>query len=465
MPRFVTVNPATEAEIASYACHTHAQVDEIVSRAARAQESWSATPLNQRLDVIRRLADVLEAHADTAASLITMEMGKPIVQAVAEVRKCITACAYYAEHAPAILAEMAVETTFARSTVRFDPLGVVLCIMPWNFPFWQFFRFVVPALAAGNGVVLKHAPSTTGSGLLAVKLCRLAGVPEDLVDAIVVDVPDVERVIANPRIRAVTFTGSTGGGAAVASIAGSYAKKSVLELGGSDAYLVFDDADVEHAARQCVESRCINSGQSCIAAKRFIVQTRVADMFTQAVVANMSAQLVGNPLLESTMVGPMARRDLRDTLLDQVRRSEADGATLAFPRDPLDHGQDRGWYIAPSVLVNVEARHPAAVEEVFGPIAAILTVETDTEAIAMANASRYGLGAAVFTSNLRRAEHAVAALDAGNVFVNGYVRSDARLPFGGVKDSGYGRELGSFGLREFVNVKSAVIMDVPSVGR
>lgn len=458
MGHFTTINPATEKELATYPWHSGAEVDEIVARTHRAHGAWAATPLHQRIAAVQRLADALDANAHAAAQLITMEMGKPIVQALAEVRKCMTVCSYYASHAPAMLADMAVDTTFSRSSVRFDPLGVVLCIMPWNFPFWQFFRFVVPALVAGNGVVLKHAPSTTGSALLAVELCRLAGIPEDLVAAIVVDVPMVERVIADPHVRAVTFTGSTRGGAAVAALAGAYVKKSVLELGGSDAYLVLEDADIEVAAQQCVESRCINSGQSCIAAKRFVVHEAVAQGFTESVIALMAGQTVGDPMLETTMIGPMARLDLRDGLLDQVHRSVAAGATLAFPRDPLDHGQHRGWYIAPSVLANVQPDNPAATEEVFGPIAAILTARNDDHAVALANASRYGLGAAVFTANERRAERIVAELAAGNVFVNGYVRSDARMPFGGVKDSGYGRELGPFGLREFVNIKSVVTL-------
>ncbi len=456
MAVFTTINPATEEPLEQYAWHAHAQVDHMVARAASAQQAWVQRPLQHRLDVIRQLGVVLHAHADQIAHMITTEMGKPIVQARAEAEKCVTVCDYYADHAEDVLAELPVATAYTRSSIRFDPLGVVLSIMPWNFPFWQFIRFVVPAVAAGNGVLLKHAPSTMGCALLAVELCHRAGIPEELVQALIIDIPDVERVIADARVRAVTFTGSTGGGAAVAALAGSYVKKTVLELGGSDAYIICSDADVEHAARQCVASRCINSGQSCIAAKRFIVHTSVADAFTEAVIAHMADQVVGDPLLPRTTIGPMARMDLRDTLMDQVRRTVHAGARLVFPRDPLDHGQRRGWFIAPSVLAGVERTMPAAVEEVFGPVAVIMTAETDDEAVVMANASRFGLGAAVFTADGSRADAIVAKLDAGNVFVNDYVRSDARMPFGGVKDSGYGRELGPFGLREFVNVKSVV---------
>ncbi|MBU3740685.1 MAG: NAD-dependent succinate-semialdehyde dehydrogenase [Candidatus Kapabacteria bacterium] len=456
MSHFTTINPATEAEIATYAWHGHHDVDRMIAAAAAAQRAWSTMPLERRLDALRTLGAVLSSHVDLAAHTITTEMGKPLSQARAEVEKCVTACDYYVQHAIEILAEQKVPTDYRRSAVRFEPLGVILSIMPWNFPLWQFFRFVVPALAAGNGVLLKHAPSTTGSALLATRLCHIAGIPEELVQTLIIDIPDVERVIADRRIRAVTFTGSTGGGAAVASLAGSYVKKCVLELGGSDAYIVCADADVAHAASQCVASRCINSGQSCIAAKRFIVDASIAEAFTEAVIGAMAAQTVGDPMLPDTTIGPMARLDLRDALIDQVHRSVAAGAQLAFPRDPLDHGQHRGWFIAPSVLAHVAGNHPAATEEIFGPVAAIMTASSDTEAITLANASRYGLGAAVFTSDPERAEHLVAQLDAGNVFVNGYVRSDARMPFGGVKDSGYGRELGPFGLREFVNVKSVI---------
>jgi succinate-semialdehyde dehydrogenase/glutarate-semialdehyde dehydrogenase len=430
---FTTINPATEELLEQYAWHAHAQVDHMVARAASAQQAWVQRPLQHRLDVIRQLGVVLHAHADQIAHMITTEMGKPIAQARAEAEKCVTVCDYYADHAGEALAELPVATSYARSRVRFDPLGVVLSIMPWNFPFWQFIRFVVPAVAAGNGVLLKHAPSTMGCALLAVELCHRAGIPEELVQALIIDIPDVERVIADARVRAVTFTGSTGGGAAVAALAGSYVKKTVLELGGSDAYIICSDADVEHAARQSV-----------------------ADAFTEAVIAHMADQVVGDPLLPRTTIGPMARMDLRDTLMDQVRRTVHAGARLVFPRDPLDHGQRRGWFIAPSVLAGVERTMPAAVEEVFGPVAVIMTAETDDEAVVMANASRFGLGAAVFTADGSRADAIVAKLDAGNVFVNDYVRSDARMPFGGVKDSGYGRELGPFGLREFVNVKSVV---------
>ena len=456
MSHFTTINPATEAEIAIYAWHTHDDVDRMIAKADSAQRSWSNTPIERRLDALRALGRVLSSHVDLAAHTITTEMGKPLAQARAEVEKCATVCDYYVQHAAEFTARQTVPTDYRQSVVHFEPLGMILSIMPWNFPLWQFFRFVVPALAAGNGVLLKHAPSTIGSALLAARLCHISGIPEDLVQTLIVDVPDVERVIADRRIRAVTFTGSTGGGAAVAALAGSYVKKCVLELGGSDAYIVCADADIEHAAAQCVTSRCINSGQSCIAAKRFIVDASVADTFTQAVIAAMAGQTVGDPLLPETTIGPMARLDLRDTLVDQIHRSVAAGSGLAFPRDPLDHGQHRGWFLAPSVLVDVAGHHPAAIEETFGPVAAIMRAESDAEALALANASRYGLGAAVFTTDPERAERLIPQLHAGNVFVNGYVRSDARMPFGGVKDSGYGRELGPFGLREFVNVKSVV---------
>lgn len=474
MSTFASVNPATEEIVAEYSLHGHTEVDRIIDAAARAQVAWARRPFHERLHVLRAIGAMLEQHIDDAARLITIEMGKPIAQARAEVTKCAAACAYYADHAEEMLAAMPVASTYRRSDVRFDPLGVVLSIMPWNFPFWQFFRFAIPALAAGNGILLKHAPNTMGCALLATQMCHDAGVPEDLVAALVIDVPDVERVIADRRVRAVTFTGSTRGGAAVAALAGANVKKTVLELGGSDAYIVCDDADVLRAADLCVESRCINSGQSCIAAKRFIVHDDVADVFIDAVTERMAAHVVGDPMREDTTIGPLARKDLRDILADQVDRAVDAGAEIIRPHDErrnnivwpygwrpsnyvLNLGEATGWYFKPVVLANVRPGNPACTEELFGPVAAVMRVTSDAEAVAVANASRYGLGAAVFTQHEDRAEFFVRELQAGSVFVNDYVRSDVRLPFGGVKDSGYGRELGVFGLREFVNIKSVVV--------
>lgn len=447
---FISTNPATEVEIGRYPFMTDAETEAMLHQAVRAQAAWAMRTLDERCTVIKRLGEILISQADAIAPMITREMGKPLAQSRAEVLKCATVCTYYAEHAEHLLAEELIDTEFAQSGVRYDPLGLVLSIMPWNFPLWQFFRFAVPALLAGNGVVLKHAPTTWGCAFEAVRCCREAGIPEELVCCLLADVPQVANVIADRRIRAVTFTGSTRGGAAVAAAAGAAVKKCVMELGGSDAYMVLEDADVEHAARICVASRTTNSGQSCVAAKRFIVHQAVRNAFTDYVIDGMLSLTVGDPFDAATQIGPLARRDLRDGLLEQVRASVADGA-VAHGGASID---GPGWFVAPTVLTNVMPTNPAFTEELFGPVAAIIEATDDDHALQLANASRYGLGSAVFTRSEERATRFVRGVEAGMVVVNDMVRSDARLPFGGVKDSGFGRELGPLGIREFVNAKT-----------
>ncbi|MBS1561488.1 MAG: aldehyde dehydrogenase family protein [Bacteroidetes bacterium] len=450
---FTSIDPASEKTLASYSHMDATHVERTIAQCVRAQQAWAQKPIAERAAVLRRLAAVLLAQAPRVASMITAEMGKPLSQARAEVEKCATACTYYADRAEELLAPRHVDVPQATATIHAEALGIVLCIMPWNFPLWQFIRFAAPALMAGNGILLKHAPTTWGSAFEAVRMCREAGVPEELVACLVIDVADVATVIADARVRAVTFTGSTRGGAAVAALAGANVKKSVLELGGSDAYVVLDDANVEEAARICVESRCTNSGQSCIAAKRFIVQRGVIDAFTDAAMQHLRTMHVGDPLDEATRIGPLARRDLRDGLLDQVRRAVEGGAVAQSWHDV----PDVGFYVAPTLLTNVDADNVALTEELFGPVAAIVEASDDADALALANASRYGLGGAVFTADPARALWFAQRLECGTVAVNDMVRSDARLPFGGVKDSGYGRELGPHGIMEFVNVKSVVV--------
>jgi len=450
---FTSIDPATQEQLATFEWMNASDVEQAIAACSRAQQAWARRPLVERSEVIRRLGALLLVHASTVAQVITAEMGKPIAQATSEVEKCETACLYYAEHAEELLATKHVSTEHTSASINYEALGVVLCVMPWNFPLWQFIRFAVPALIAGNGILLKHAPSTWGCAFEAARLCMEAGVPEGLVACLVVDVPDVASVIADRRVHAVTFTGSTSGGASVAAIAGAHVKKSVLELGGSDAYVILDDADVAEAARRCVESRCLNSGQSCIAAKRFIVQRSVLDEFTTAVMHLMQTMTIGDPRDAATRIGPLARRDLRDGLLDQVGRAVVGGAV----RHSWHDVPGVGFYVAPTVLTNVTEHNVAFTEELFGPVAAITEATDDENALALANASRYGLGSAVFTRDASRAQWFAQRLHAGTVAVNDYVRSDVRLPFGGVKDSGYGRELGPQGIMEFVNVKTVVI--------
>jgi succinate-semialdehyde dehydrogenase/glutarate-semialdehyde dehydrogenase len=383
------------------------------------------------------------------------EMGKPITQGKAESEKCAWVCDYYAEHAEAFLAPEPVETDASKSYVAFKPLGVVLAVMPWNFPFWQVFRFAAPALMAGNVGVLKHASNVPGCALAIEDIFRQAGLPANVFRTLLIGSKQVAAIIEHPVVRAVTLTGSTPAGQAVAKKAGAVLKKTVLELGGSDPYVILSDADVEAAVGTCVASRLINSGQSCINAKRFVVVASQRERFEHHFVEQMKAVNMGDPLAADTEVGPQARSELRDELHEQVERSIDKGARCLLggyiPDGP-------GAFYPPTVLTDVRKGMPAFDEELFGPVAAIIAVPDDDDAIQVANDSSFGLGAAVFTADVRRGEEIAAdRLEAGCCFVNSFVKSDPRLPFGGIKESGYGRELSHFGIREFVNVKTVYI--------
>ena len=428
------------------------RVHAVLATAHTASCTWSATSHTSRREIVERIADVLDALRDELAHMMTVEMGKPLSQARAEVDKCSAACRYLASVAATTLASEWIDIDGARAELRYDPMGVVLAIMPWNFPLWQFIRFAAPAILAGNAVVLKHAPNVMGSAELMVSALHEAGVPFDLVQHLRIDETAVARVIADPRIRAVTFTGSTRGGSAVAALAGAAVKKTILELGGNDPYIVFGDADIAAAVEACVRGRMVNSGQSCIAAKRFLVHASVLGEVTERLAAAFDALRVGDPMDDATEIGPLARRDLRDGLLDQVERSLALGARVLTHRSQSDMPVN-GWYVAPMLLTDASQESPLFREELFGPVAGVWSFTTDEEAVAMANDSRYGLAAAVFTQDSERATRIAAQLQCGTVALNDFVRSDVRLPFGGVKDSGYGRELGTIGLLEFTSIK------------
>ncbi len=428
------------------------RVHAVLATAHTASCTWSATSHTSRREIVERIADVLDALRDELAHMMTVEMGKPLSQARAEVDKCSAACRYLASVAATTLASEWIDIDGARTELRYDPMGVVLAIMPWNFPLWQFIRFAAPAILAGNAVVLKHAPNVMGSAELMVSALHEAGVPFDLVQHLRIDETAVARVIADPRIRAVTFTGSTRAGSAVAALAGAAVKKTILELGGNDPYIVFGDADIAAAVEACVRGRMVNSGQSCIAAKRFLVHASVLGEVTERLAAAFDALRVGDPMDDATEIGPLARRDLRDGLLDQVERSLALGARVLTHRSQSDMPVN-GWYVAPMLLTDASQESPLFREELFGPVAGVWSFTTDEEAVAMANDSRYGLAAAVFTQDSERASRIAAQLQCGTVAINDFVRSDVRLPFGGVKDSGYGRELGTIGLREFTSIK------------
>ncbi|MCS6801429.1 MAG: NAD-dependent succinate-semialdehyde dehydrogenase [Chloroflexota bacterium] len=446
-----SINPATEELIETFPEATADEIDSILEAAQAAYRVWSRTPIEARAERVGALAAVLRADKARWAALITEEMGKPIVEAEAEVEKCAWNCEYFAANGPRFLADEPVPTEARESYVAFDPLGVVLAIMPWNFPFWQVFRFLAPTLVAGNTAVLKHAANVPRCALAIEEIVRRAGLPDGTLRALLVGNEAVDAIIGDPRIAAVTLTGSSAAGEKVAAAAGRRLKKQVLELGGSDPFIVLADADLDAAAQTAARARNQNAGQSCIAAKRFIVEEPVADAFLERFTAAVQALRVGDPADRTTNVGPLARADLRDTLARQVEASRAHGARLVLGGAPLAR---RGFFYQPTILDRVQPDMPAFREETFGPVAAVIRARESEEAIALANASEYGLGAALWTADLDRAKALARRIEAGLVFINGLVASDPRLPFGGIKRSGYGRELGVFGIREFTNIKT-----------
>jgi succinate-semialdehyde dehydrogenase / glutarate-semialdehyde dehydrogenase len=450
-----TINPATGETAAIYEAMTPEEVRGIIDKAHQAYLDWRLTSFRSRAALIRQAAQVLRSNAAEYARLMAEEMGKPVRDGVAEVQKCAVGCDYYAENAERILAPDITKTQARKSFVTFQPLGVVLAVMPWNFPFWQVFRFAAPGLMAGNAAVLKHASNVPGCALALEQVFRKAGFPENLFRTLMIGSRSVDAVIEHPLIRAATLTGSGPAGRAVASKAGAMLKKTVLELGGSDPYLVLEDADLDLAATIGTKGRLVNSGQSCIAAKRFIVVEKVRRQFEELFVNRMSAARTGDPLSEDTEIGPLARHDLRDTVHRQVEGSIAKGARCLLGGTIPN---SRGAYYPPTVLTDVTKGMPAFDEEVFGPVAAVVPVKDEEQAIATANDTVFGLGGGVFTRDLARGEHIAAELiDSGMVFVDEHVSSDPRLPFGGIKESGYGRELSHYGIKEFVNIKTVCV--------
>ena len=449
-----TTNPATGEALKRYDAFTDEEVDARLARAEAAFHRHRRTSVEDRSRKMRRAGDLLEAQARALGEIMTREMGKPISQAEAEAQKCAWACRYYAEHAARFLEPERVETDAHKSYVAFQPLGPVLAVMPWNFPFWQVFRFAAPALMAGNVGLLKHASNVTGCALAIEAVLREAGFDGDEFQTLVVPSDKVAGLIADVRVRAATLTGSEGAGRAVGGAAGKAIKPSVLELGGSDPFLVLADADLDKAVEAGVQGRMQNNAQSCIAAKRFIVEEAVLEAFTERFVEEMEALAIGDPMDEATDVGPMARGDLRDEVHDQVQRSLEEGAKLLTGGETLD---GPGYYYRPTVLVDVRPGMVAFEEEIFGPVASIIAARDADHAVELANGSPFGLGGAVFTEDRAKGEDVALRLEVGCAFVNGMVKSDPRLPFGGVKASGYGRELSHFGLREFVNVKTVWI--------
>ncbi|MFC7139797.1 NAD-dependent succinate-semialdehyde dehydrogenase [Halosimplex aquaticum] len=446
------IDPSTGARIETYEEHTESDVTEALDRATEAFDDWRARSIRDREQLLAAAGEVLRENKREYAETITREMGKPVTQSLSEVEKCARVCDHYAEHASAYL-DSDPHPSPPGSTVRteYEPLGAVLAVMPWNFPFWQVFRFAAPYLAAGNVGLLKHASNVPGCALAIEDVFREAGCPEGVFQSLLIPSDLVDDVIADDRVRAATLTGSGPAGRSVAATAGDHLKKTVLELGGSDPFVVLDDADVETAAETGAWARNLNGGQSCIAAKRFVVHTDVYDDFLDAFVDEIDSLAVGDPMDEETEVGPQAREDLMVELHEQVAESVDAGATIVTGGEPLDR---EGIFYPPTVLTDVPEGCPADSEETFGPVATVYEVADEDEAVDKANDTNFGLGASVWTEDRDRGERVAGRIDAGCVYVNQLVKSDPRVPFGGVKDSGYGRELSEVGITEFVNRKT-----------
>jgi len=450
---FTSVHPFNQEVIAEYPVMDSVAVDVVLQRSEQAFAHWKSVSLNQRCDLMLQMAQTLRNQQEALARLITLEMGKILKESMGEVEKCAWNCSYYAEHVEYMLEPEFISSDADESYVVCDPIGCVFAIMPWNFPFWQVYRFAAPVLLAGNTIILKHAPNVTGCALAMERLFLEAGFPEHVFQTVVIDTDETEHIIAHDIVQGVTLTGSERAGSAVAALAGKHIKKTVLELGGSDALIVLRDADIELAARVALQSRYQNAGQSCIASKRFIVQQDIKDAFLEAMLKGLKDLRQGDPLLSETTTGPMARIDLAGQLHNQQNASVKKGAQLLIGGDC----QDANYM--PALLDFVKPGMPAFDEELFGPVAGVISVSSVEEAVQLANSSRYGLGASVFTRDMDAAKMIARNIHSGSVFINALVKSDPRLPFGGVKKSGYGRELSHYGLKEFTNIKTVYIRE------
>jgi succinate-semialdehyde dehydrogenase/glutarate-semialdehyde dehydrogenase len=448
---FISVNPATGKMIKEFKEESIEDVKKKIDNAHQEFLEWKDVSFFHRRKLMLNAAEVLRSSADKYGRIMTEEMGKPITQSKAEIEKCAWVCAYYADTAANMLEVTNIKIDASDSYVRYDPLGVILGIMPWNFPFWQVFRFAVPTIMAGNAAVLKHASNVPQCSLAIEEVFRKAGFPENLFQSLLIGSSVMEQVIARPYIQAVSLTGSEEAGKSAAQTAGKYLKKCVLELGGSDPFIVFADADLEQAAENAVKSRMQNTGQSCIAAKRFILVKEIADKFIDLFIAKIKGLKVGDPLDEATAIGPIAREDLLNDIQKQVDKSVEMGAKVLLGGERIER---EGSYYEPTVISNLKKGMPVYDEEVFGPVASVIIAQDEEDAIRLGNDTPYGLGANLWTKDLNKARSLACRIEAGSVFVNGMVKSDPRLPFGGVKLSGYGRELSHFGIKEFVNVKT-----------
>ena len=449
-----TVNPATGEPIKTFEPHTSDEVDQKLSKAVAAWKSYRLTSFDDRARMMRRAGEILIERKDELGRLMTLEMGKPINAGIAEAEKCASACFFYAHEAEQMLEPIEVETKGGTGIVHFQPTGPVLAVMPWNFPFWQVFRFVAPSLMAGNVGLLKHSSNVPQCALAIEEILLQAGFPEGVFQTLLIGSAEVAAIIADNRVAAVTLTGSEGAGRSVGEHAGRALKKTVLELGGSDPFIVMPSADIEAAAKTAVTARMINNGQSCIAAKRFIIHESIYDQFVDLFVAGVKALKVGDPMNPETEVGPLATESIRDELAVQVEKSVEMGARVMCGGNKIE---SVGFYYEPTVLVDIPRSSPADEQELFGPVASVWKANDLDHAIEIANSSRFGLGASAWTNNETERDRFIRDIESGLVFINGMVVSEPALPFGGVKDSGYGRELGDFGIMEFVNIKSVKI--------
>lgn len=450
----ISLNPTKNQVIRTHASWDVLRLEQTLEKAHSAQQIWAQAPFALRAEVLRDTAIRLRAQLDQYATLMTLEMGKPLHEARAEVEKCAGVCDYYAQHAEDFLRAEPVESDTGKSFVAYYPLGTVLAVMPWNFPFWQVFRAAVPALMAGNALVLKHASNVPQCALAIEAIFRDSDLPEGLFTTLMIEVDQVADAIASPQVHAVTLTGSEAAGRKVAACAGQHLKKCVLELGGSDPFIVLHDADMELAVNMAVASRFLNCGQSCIAAKRFIIVPQIADEFLRQFKTKVEALRLGDPMDDATQIGPMARLDLRDSLHSQVADSIAQGAVAVIGCKLVER---EGFFYQPSILDHVTAKCRAYHEELFGPVAIVIRAASEQDALRIANETRFGLGSSIWSKDVARAEQLATHIQAGCTFINGMVKSDPRLPFGGVKASGYGRELSKLGIHEFVNAKTVWI--------
>lgn len=446
-----SINPATNTLIKEYQEFSETKIPAAIEQVHHAWLEWKKVSYAQRAILMHKASEVLLQKREKYARLITDEMGKTIVESRGEVEKCAMACRYYADNTESILSDERIPTEAKKSLVTFEPLGIVLAVMPWNFPFWQVFRFAAPALMAGNAAILKHASNVPGAALAIEEVFREAGFPEHLFQTLLISSRFVPQIIADPRVKASTLTGSEAAGSKVAELSGKALKTTVLELGGSDAFIVLEDADMEACVKTAVLARLFNVGQSCIASKRFLVMDSVADQFESELTKAVEQLVIGDPADEKTQIGPMAREDLLEELDEQVQKSIQMGAKLLLGGKKVDRP---GSFYAPTILTNITPEMTVFREETFGPVFAIVRVKSDVEAIALANDSEFGLGGSVWTKNLEQGEKVARQIETGAVFVNAMTKSDPRLPFGGIKKSGYGRELSHYGIKEFVNIKT-----------